>query len=104
MNQYITLYKTCGLLFGSYITGVNLYNIPYKKIKKLDYPKKQQFFLKYFTVCLFKGCIYGLFIPLSIFASILDPTIYLSHNPHKIPCCVYFRDDEKNFSNDEKND
>lgn len=87
MNQYITLYRRCGLLFGSYIAGINLYNIPPNTIKS-----NKQIFSKYISVSLIKGVIYGTFFPLSIIAIYGDNRKYnsLFYNRHFIPCSSYF--------------
>ncbi len=81
MNQYITLYRRCGLLFGSYIAGINLYNIPKSNGK-------------YISVSIMKGIIYGTFFPLSIIAIYGDNRKYnsLFYNRHFIPCSSYFID------------
>lgn len=78
--------------------AINVYNIPYQKIKKSDYVEKQRLFFKYSMVCLFKGVIYGTYAPLSLFIMLLESNDKQKFNHHIIPCSVYFKE------NDEKND
>jgi hypothetical protein len=79
-------------IFGFSIFTVNMYNIPYARINRMDSWDKTRLYFKYTAVSIIKGQIYGAFFPLTAIFVLLDTCNRKHFKRHIKPCSVYFRE------------